>query len=115
MMLGRLGERLRDHNVAVVLIGGGQYTQPATKLAAELKLPFTVLGDEANALRRAYGLRAADTPCPRQALLLLDRDGEIRFRQDQLTSGADLDLTGLLSALDEIPDSILPVDRPVVC
>jgi hypothetical protein len=50
-----------------------------------------------------------------QYLLLLDRDGEIRFRQDQLTSGADLDLTGLLSALDELPDSILPVDRPVVC
>lgn len=60
-------------------------------------------------------LASADTPCPRQALLLIDRDGEIRFRQDQLTSGADLDLTGLLSALDELPEAILPADRSVVC
>ena len=115
MMLGRMGNLLMDHNIAVVLVGNSHYLQPATHLAAKLKLRFTLLGDDANALKCAYGLYVANRPDHGQAMLLLDGHGNPFFCQDNLENRLALDLPGLISAIKTLPKVDLTDSRKLTC
>lgn len=115
MMLGRLGNLLMDYNVAVVLVGDGHYLQPATHLAAKLKLHVTLLGDDARALKFAYGFRSAKGPDHGQDLLLLDGHGEPLFCQDGFKNRLELDLPGLISAIKTLPKVESTTPRKLAC
>lgn len=115
MMLGRMGNLLMDHNVAVVLVGNSHYLQPATRMAAKLKLHFTLLGDDASALKCAYGLRVANGPDHGQAMLLLDGHGEPFFCQNNLENRLTLDLPGLITAIKTLPKVDSTISRKLTC
>jgi len=103
MKIGRFSQELQKRDVAVVMVGGNDYLQQATHLAASLKLPVTLLGDDNNALRKAYGLQIGDKRCGKHALLLLDRNGWIRHYQSDSVSPPTLNMADIVSALDESP------------
>ena len=112
-----LGE-IDDHHVAVVLVGSGHHLQPAIRLAAELKLPFTLLADDHGALRRAYGL-PDQTPCGQgQAVVLVDPCGDVRFRWTFTANFATFSkkaLSAILAHLgsDRVKEAKQKINHPV--
>lgn len=115
MMLGQMGSLLMDHNIAVVLVGDSHYLQPATRLAAELKLPVTLLGDEARALKHAYGFCLSKSSDHGQDLLLLDEHGKPLFCQDNFKNRHKLDLSRLISAIKTLPRKEPDNPRKLAC
>lgn len=112
MILGRLAGRLAAHNVAAVLVGDSHNIQPATRLAAELKLPFTLLGDDASALRCAYGLLSAEGG---PSLLLLNAQGKRLFCSEILNNHLALDYSGLITAIEQLSESGLEAEKKAAC
>jgi len=110
MALGRLREELASHSVSVVLVGPSRYLRPATRLAAKLNLPFTLLGAEGAAsrtLKCAYRLEQGDCACHHPALVLVDGSGLIRFRQVGLKDGLIGKEMEFLSAVEALPTADL--------
>ncbi len=115
MKIGRFSQELQKRDVAVVMVGGNEYLTQATHMAARLKLPVTLLGDEGNALRKTFGLQTSDKPCGNHRLLLLDRNGCIRHCQSDFVSAAVLSLADIVSALDESPAKTGAKTRNLAC
>lgn len=70
----------------IVAISTDEATADAQRVAAELRLPFTVLLDSDGAVSRAYGVEAIPS------LFVIDRDGKVAYVQVglQAISGAAL-------------------------
>jgi peroxiredoxin len=94
--LGRLQNALQKENTIVLLIGRGGYLRPATKLAAELDLPFTVLADEEWEAACRYGLDEEALPHPAVATFLVDEWGIVRHADIGAHPGALFDAPRLM-------------------
>lgn len=101
-LLEQLAGRLRAANTVVFAIGNGRYLRPATQLARESGISIPLLGDGVDRLRQKY--LAGSSDIERHSLLvLIDREGRIRYRQ---RTGADLpplDTSALLASAAGLP------------
>jgi len=115
MKIGRYSEELQKRDVAVVMVGSNEYIQQATYLAAKLKLPVTLFGDDGNALRKIYGQRISDKSCKNPALILLDRNGSVRHCQSDFFHTATPSLVEIISVLDEPPAETVTGTSKLAC
>jgi len=80
VMLGNIFQRFLDHKMIVILIGDGCYFQPAKKLARSIGLPFPLLVDKKNVLRKHLDLNTTGKGCHENAAGLIDKYGRVCYR-----------------------------------
>jgi len=102
MVLAKLNKQLLANNTTVVLVGDDRYIEPASRLAAELELPFPLLADKHGTLRRIYGMRRPNSDCCHGALVLVDLHGAVRFGHECASAEASVNITNLLAAVEEL-------------
>lgn len=113
--LSRLYKQLRENDAAVVFVSDGHNQGPAARLAADLKLPFPLLVDSSNALRRRYGLMRPHSVCPIWSLSLVGKDGEIRHFQEGCSPEHKMNAFDLLAEIGRAntrnlsPEPFMPV------
>lgn len=98
--LGGLYDSLQARNTDVLVIGRGGYPGSATRLAAELGLPFLFLSDTDGTVSRLYGLDEFGRGPPSAVTVLVDKQDIVRYVYLGATSGDVLDGAGLMSALE---------------
>ena len=100
--LGQMEEWLADHDVSVVLVGQNHYIQQASRLAKELLLPFRLVNDEHGVLQRLYGFADKDNGSHKQTLVLVDKQGRVRYWQQARASGKRRQIASLRSTVEHL-------------
>jgi len=103
--LGQMQEWFADRGLAVVLVGQGHYLQPATRLAADLHLPFKLISDECRALRRLYGLEKCTTLSHQRTVVLTDKKGRVKYWQHSMSTDGKKHLNALLATIEYHADN----------
>jgi peroxiredoxin len=98
LSLARLAGELEVHNTSVMLVGDGRYKGPAQRLVKVLNLPFRYVADN-GALRRYYHVDINKDQHCSWAIVLVDRQGAIRFRRLGCPSVNVSPLNKLMSAV----------------
>ena len=107
--LGGLFGSLQPRDIEVLVIGRGGYLRPATRLAAELGLPFLFLSDPEGEVWRLYGLEEAGIGPPPAVTVLVDKRSIVRYK-DVGASPADIvDIGGLMKAIERLDFYLPPV------
>jgi peroxiredoxin len=96
--LGQLNDQLRAHNTSVMLVGDGRYKESAQRLVKQLGLPFQYMADN-GALRRYYHVDAASKGHCSWAIILVDRQGIVRYCRFGCPSHNLPDFPGFLAAV----------------
>ena len=99
--LGRRFPWFEERGVALLAVGPGG-TAMAGKIARWLKLPFPVLSDPELAAYRAFGLGRVMGVIQKSGVVLVDRDGLVRYRRVRGNPQAALSLTLLEGAVEAI-------------
>lgn len=89
-----------DNNIVVILVGDFRHLLPATRLAAEMELPFLLLADHDGALWRRYGRPEFNTLLRRDAYVLVDLCGKVQYSVQEQQFGLKLATDQLFAALD---------------
>lgn len=106
--LGNMYDSLQGQDTEVLVIGRGDYLGPATKLAAELGLPFLFLIDINGEVFYQYGLdEIGRGPLP-GASVIVDKQNVVRYVYLGTPPGNILDLTRLMIGLERL-DFCLPL------
>jgi peroxiredoxin len=98
----QLHKRLQEKDTTVVMVGDSQHIGPATRMAAELKLPFSLIADDSGALRQLLKIGCSASSCSRYAVVLLDRKGAVRYCQDVSNPGTTLNAIELMAATENL-------------
>lgn len=80
LSLARFTDELEAHNTSVMLVGDGRYKASAQRLVKKLSLPFRYVADN-GALRRYYHVDINNNQQCSWAVVLVDRQGAIRYRR----------------------------------
>lgn len=86
---------------AVVIAISADSNETHQKFAAEKKLPFLMIADQDNALRKLFGVSNVMFLFPRRITYLIDRDGIVRSKFNSQLSGTE-HVTQALQTLREI-------------
>lgn len=105
--LGGLYGSLQARDTEVLVIGRGGNLRPATRLAAELSLPFLFLSDSSGEVSCLYGLDEIGREPPPVATVLVDKQNIVRYVHLGAPPGNILDGSGLMKALERL-DFYLP-------
>jgi peroxiredoxin len=100
--LGGLIGSLQPREVEVLVIGRGGYLRPATRLAAELGLPFQFLSDREGEVSRLYGLEETLNGSPPAVTLLVDKGNIVRYSYVGAPSAGIVDTGGLMKAIERL-------------
>ncbi len=109
MKLGQLHKQLQKKDTTVVMVGDSHHIGPATRLAAELELPFPLIADDSGALRRLLRIRGSASSCSHSAsgcshyaVVLMDRQGAVQYCQDVSNPGTTLNAIELMAATENL-------------
>jgi len=84
MKLAASNKWFDEQNIVVILVGDYEHLLPATRLAAEMGLPFLLLADHDGALWRRYGRCEFNSRQRKDAYVLVDFCGQVQYSvQDQ--------------------------------
>ncbi|WP_373652206.1 peroxiredoxin [Schlesneria sp. DSM 10557] len=86
---------------AVVIAVSADSNETHQKFADEKKLPFLMIADQDNALRKLFGVSNVMFLFPRRITYLIDRDGIVRSKFNSQLSGTE-HVTQALQTLREI-------------
>jgi peroxiredoxin len=100
MKLALYNEWFDDHNIVVILVGDIEHLLPATRLAAEMELPFLLLADHDGALWRRYSRPEFNTLQRRDAYVLVDLCGQVQYSVQENQFGPMLATDQLFTAID---------------
>jgi peroxiredoxin len=106
--LDAMYDSLQAQDTKALVIGQGGYLGPATRLAAELGLPFLFLSDLGGEVFRRYGLAEIGRRPPPVATVLVDKQNIIRYVYLGVPPGAIIDATCLMNILGRL-DFPLPL------
>jgi peroxiredoxin len=76
--LGLHHQKLREHNVEVLVIGGGGQAR-AQAMVSKFRLPFPVLADPDREVYRQYYLSKKLVMMQQSGTMLIDKQGVIRY------------------------------------
>jgi peroxiredoxin len=113
--LGGLYDSLQARDAEVLVIGRGGYLRQATRLAADLELPFLFLSDKDGKVSSLYGLDGIGRGPPPTASFLVDKQNIIRYVGLGTPSGGRLDVTGLMNAVERLSFYLPPAPRVGLC
>ena len=100
MKLALNNEWFDDNNIVVILVGDFKQLLPATRLAAEMELPFLLLADHDGALWRRYGRPAFKTLQRGDAYVLVDLCGQVQYSVQENQFGPMMATDQLFTAID---------------
>jgi hypothetical protein len=100
MNLALNNEWFDDNNIVVILVGDFEHLLPATRLAAEMELPFLLLADHDGALWRRYGRPEFNTLQRRDAYVLVNLCGQVQYSVQEHQFGLRLAADQLFTAID---------------
>ena len=100
MKLAANNEWFDDNNIVVILVGDFKHLLPATRLAAEMELPFLLLADHDGALWRRYGRPEFNTLQRRDAYVLVDLCKQVQYSIQENQFGLRLATDQLITAID---------------
>ena len=100
MKLAASNDWFDDRNIVVILVGDYKHLIPATRLAAEMELPFLLLADHDGALWRRYGRTAFNSLDRRDAYVLVDLCGRVQYSVQDRQYGLMLATEQLFSSVD---------------
>ena len=100
MKLALYNDRFDDNNIVVILVGDYKRLLPATRLAAEMELPFLLLADHDGALWRRYGRPEFNSLQRRDAYILVDLCGQVQYSVQENQCGLRLAAEQLFTAID---------------
>ncbi|GMQ77945.1 MAG: hypothetical protein BMS9Abin02_0437 [Anaerolineae bacterium] len=101
VMLALNNEWFDDNNIVVILVGDYKHLLPATRLAAEMELPFLLLADHDGILWRRYGRPEFNTLQPRDAYVLVDLCGQVQYSVQENQFGQRVATEKLITAVDK--------------
>lgn len=82
LLLSRSMDRLRGQDIALVMVGPSKYIKAANRMAKKLHLPVTLLADDWHSLHRAYVLSSNVEFRHGESLILVDKYGMVRYRDN---------------------------------
>ncbi len=91
---------LKNQDIAMVMVGPSRQIKQANRFAMGLRLPVTLLADDWHSLSRAYALSNQDEYQHGESLVLVDRYGMVRFRENKPDTGSILRLVDFVKSLD---------------
>jgi len=99
LQLEKLSAVLRGFDITVLTIGPGEHLCPASKLARELNIHFSLLMSVSDDIRFLPGEEDAHVDPHYSATVLLDSNGVVRYSQFNHAPTATLNVNALLSAV----------------
>lgn len=105
--LGKHQSILKRYNILVLLIGGGEYLGPATRLAAELDLPFPILADSDEDVWKHYVANSHPSDRYHTVIAVIDDNGILRYLLGGCLSGEIFDAQRLIDAISRLNSSVV--------
>ena len=113
--LGELYGSLQPRDIEVLVLGRGDYLRPATRLAAELGLPFLFLNDIEGKVAHLYGLEETGRRPPPSVTILVDKRNIVRYVHIGALSADIVDTVGLTKAIERLDFYLAPVPSFDLC
>lgn len=100
LILSRSLDRLKMGDIALVMVGPSQKIREANRLANDLRLPITLLADDWHSLGRAYALSSQKDYQHGESLVLVDKYGMVRYRENTPGQGSTVRLIEYINSMD---------------
>lgn len=88
LLLSRSLDSLHGQDIALVMVGPSKYIKAANRMAKEYHLPVTLLADDWHSLHRAYALSTKEEFRHGESLVLADKYGMVRYRDNAPGNGS---------------------------
>jgi peroxiredoxin len=100
LILNRSLDRLKKRDIAVVMVGPSQHIREANRLAKGLRLKVTLLADDWHSLGRSYTLSSQIEFQHGESLVLVDKFGIVRYRENRPEQGSPGRLVEFINSID---------------
>ncbi len=100
LVLSRSLDRLKIRDIAMVMVGPSQQIREADRFANALRLPVTLLADDWHSLGRAYALSSQEEYQHGESLVLVDKYGMVRYRENTPGQGSIIRLAEFINSMD---------------
>ncbi len=100
LTLSRSLDRLKKRDIAVVMVGPSRQIREANRLAKGLRLKVTLLADDWHSLGRSYTLSSQKEFQHGESLVLVDKFGMVRYRENRPGQGSTGRLVEFIHSLD---------------